>query len=88
MCRHSYYSRGYRSFGANIPGYAQGACFPGDEPGEYCNISRKQCYLEYDDAPELCEIQDEAGSKCPDCEAGMLRNGNEVVYCPDCGYRE
>lgn len=39
MCQHSYEYKGYRSYGDNIPGYAQGAYFPGDEPGIRCELS-------------------------------------------------
>lgn len=89
MCRHSYYDKGYRSFGSNIPGYAQGCYFPGDEPGNYCRLTNEPCYLDYyRESPELCEVQEKAGANCPDCEAEMNCNGNGVIYCPDCGYRE
>lgn len=39
MCQHSYYYQGYRSYGDNIPGFAQGAYYPGDEPGMRCKLS-------------------------------------------------
>lgn len=46
MCQHSYYYPGYRSSGANIPGYAQGAYFPGDEPGMMCELTGEYCDCE------------------------------------------
>ena len=50
MCEHRYYYQGYRTFGDNIPGYAQGAYFPGDEPGERCRLTGECC--DTDDCPE------------------------------------
>ena len=46
MCQHSYYYPGHRTYGDNIPGFAQGAYFPGDEPGERCRLTDDYCELE------------------------------------------
>ncbi|MDR2893033.1 MAG: hypothetical protein LBV80_08120 [Deltaproteobacteria bacterium] len=43
MCAHAYHYPGHRTFGANIPGYAQGAYFPGDEPGMRCELTEDPC---------------------------------------------
>lgn len=43
MCQHSYYYQGYRSYGDNIPGFAQGAYYPGDEPGDRCLLTDDYC---------------------------------------------
>ena len=48
MCQHSYYHPGHRTYGDNIPGYAQGAYFPGDEPGERCRLTDDYC------GPDAC----------------------------------
>lgn len=47
MCRHSYYYPGHRTYGDNIPGYAVGAYFPGDEPGTRCELTGEACDPEY-----------------------------------------
>ena len=40
MCLHlGDWSPGYRSWGDDIPGFAQGCYFPGDEPGHLCTIT-------------------------------------------------
>ena len=43
MCEYSYYDEGRRTYGYNIPGYAQGAYFPGEEPGLRCDIDDEPC---------------------------------------------
>ena len=53
MCQHSHYYPGHRSYGGNIPGYAQGAYFPGDEPGERCELTGDYC------DPETCPEKEE-----------------------------
>lgn len=89
MCRHSYHSKGHKTFSANVPLSAQGCYFPGDEPGLKCKHNYETCYLEYEaGSPELCEVQIATDCICPDCGGAMKMNGNDVVYCPDCGYRE
>ena len=39
MCQHQYHHEGHRTYGANIPGFAQGAFFPGEQPGPRCNLT-------------------------------------------------
>lgn len=87
MCQFMRVERGYRTYGDNIPGYAQGAYFPGDEPGIYCKISGALCYLEqgFEATPAACEYQEPTGKHCPDCAAPIYRNGEGIVYCPECG---
>lgn len=44
MCLHlGDWSPGYRSWGDDIPGFAQGCYFPGDEPGHLCTITGDVC---------------------------------------------
>lgn len=44
MCLHlGDWSPGYRSWGDDIPGFAQGCYFPGDEPGYLCTITGEVC---------------------------------------------
>lgn len=52
-CRHRKYHHAQRTYGENIPYYAQGAVFPGDEAGHRCELSG-----------ELCESRPGAG-ECP-----------------------
>ena len=48
MCEHlDEYSRGYRSFGGDVPGYCQGAYYHGDEPGYRCTITGELCDTDY-----------------------------------------
>lgn len=85
-CHYKQYRPGYRTYGDNIPGYAQGAYFPGDEPGWFCKASECLCPLEdAGDSPELCDIQEEFDGVCPDCDCQLMRNGAGVVYCKGCG---
>lgn len=89
MCKHQYYYQGCRSYGDNIPGYAQGAYFPGDEPGERCGITDGPCQDADGHCPEDCNFQEETERLCPYCEEGPLhKSGRDVIYCPICGYRE
>jgi len=55
MCEFLYWDKGYRSFGDNIPGYAQGAYFPGDEPGWRCRLTHEPCPAESVEDEETCE---------------------------------
>lgn len=43
MCRFREWNDGRPSYSTNIPGYAQGAYFPGDEPGLYCRKTEDRC---------------------------------------------
>lgn len=63
MCKYRYFSNGYRSFGSNIPGFALGAYFPGDEPGERCRLTGDFC------DPEFCpELEENEKCEFDDCE--------------------
>ena len=42
-CKHRYFFEGYRTYGNNIPYYAQGSYFPGDEPGWLCKLEGFEC---------------------------------------------
>lgn len=42
-CEFRKYRKAQRTFGDNIPGYAQGAVFPGDEAGHYCSETGERC---------------------------------------------
>ena len=55
LCEHRYYYQGHRTFGGNIPGYAQRMYFPGDEPGMRCELSGGDPCWE-----EACPLNDEA----------------------------
>jgi len=54
MCKFLYWYEGYRSFDDNIPGYAQGAYFPGDEPGWRCSLTHEPCPAESAEDEENC----------------------------------
>jgi len=54
MCKYLYWDKGHRSFGDNIPSYAQGAYFPGDEPGWKCWLTRDVCPAESVEDEEDC----------------------------------
>jgi len=42
-CRHRKYHAAQRTYGSNIPYYAQGAVFPGDDAGHRCELSGELC---------------------------------------------
>ncbi len=46
MCEHSYWYKGCRQTGDDLPGYAMDAYFPGDEPGMRCKIGDYCCEVE------------------------------------------
>lgn len=54
MCEYQYFYEGIRSRGANIPSYAQGAFFPGDEPEMRCRLTDETCTREC--CPKLKQI--------------------------------
>lgn len=85
-CIHKKWHDGVRTYGANVPGYAQGAYFPGDEPGYTCKKAGGDCGDPDSDTPECCDIQENTGWLCPECaEAGRVmplrRNGRGIVNC-------
>lgn len=61
------YCKGYRTFSPSVPAYAQGAYFPGDEPGYLCKKFGELCGNPDGDTPEDCAIQEETEYHCPHC---------------------
>ncbi len=86
MCKFQYYHEGCRSYGANIPSSCQGAYFPGDEPGEYCELTGTACQDPTGEFPEDCEFREKTGRICPDCDVTMEKTGWGTLLCPECGY--
>ena len=78
------YEKGYRAFSDRVPGYAQGAYFPGDEPGYRCKASGELCGNPDGDTPEDCAVQEETEFRCPHCGGTILRTPLEVYYCGVC----
>ena len=60
MCQHSYWYEGFKQRGADLPGYAIGTYFPGDEPGMRCKIGDYCCEEE---CPRGEEYWQENGSE-------------------------
>ena len=53
MCQHlSDYAPGSKSWGDDVPGYAQGCFYPGDEPGCRCRITGELC------DPDFCPLEE------------------------------
>lgn len=92
MCKYQYEYEGYRSFGDNIPGYAQGAYFPGDEPGMRCKLTGEACGNISGDTPENCPtMEEETEWLCPKCQEEdeydvrlWLSKGGKEYFCPIC----
>ena len=88
MCPHSEYRSGCRSYGRNIPADAQGAYFPGDEPGDYCKLTDCLCDRDEEGEPCECPVQERTGLFCEDCieeddiALPLTRNACGVVSCP------
>lgn len=92
-CFHQYEYEGYRTYSTYIPCSAQGAYFPGDEPGTYCDITQSECDNLNGEYPDLCEGAEEIDRLCPDCiEDGirikLQKDGHGTIFCPECGFRE
>lgn len=89
MCRHAYEYSGERTFGAAIPGFAQGAYFPGDEPETRCRLTGEACGNPQGDAPGRCAAATRSPWLCPDCrELGFetrLLLIDESYHCEGCG---
>lgn len=83
-CRHAYWREGFRSYGSNIPDSCQGAYFPGDEPGWFCDLYKDFCGNPEGDTPEDCEIKEPTDILCKKCEVRLVRDGRGVLYCPEC----
>lgn len=86
FCKFAEFHKGYRTISHNVPGYAQGAYFPGDEPGYRCTLSGENCSGHIID----CAFE-RSKMVCPNC----LEDNNDVAYlrdayhdlysCPNCG---
>lgn len=93
MCKHQYEYEGFRSFGDNIPGYAQGAYFPGDEPGTRCKLTGKSCGNVCGDTPEKCVAAAPTDWLCPKCRENdydillWLSKEDEEYFCTMCKSR-
>lgn len=83
-CPHMRYRKGTRTYSAYVPSYAQGAFFPGDEPGEYCRICDELCENVDGENPAKCIVQKKSNILCKNCEVHMFENGAEQIYCPEC----
>lgn len=68
MCRHRYEDKGHRSYGDNIPAYAQDAYFPGDEPGIRCELTKEACGNPDDSTPMECAASSLTEWLCPACQ--------------------
>ena len=79
------YREGYRTFSPDVPGYAQGAYFPGGEPCYECELTGELCGNPNGNEPEFCEGQKEIDTRCPDCGGPINWTPIEVYYCSDCG---
>ena len=90
MCQHSYEYSGHRSYGDNIPGYAQGAYFPGDEPGTRCRLSGDACGNPCGDTPEDCAANRQTEWLCPECQkecfdSALWKSGESgKLFCREC----
>ena len=88
MCHYAYEYKGYRSSGGNLPGYAQGAYFPGDEPDVYCSMTGKPCtHDRYPATP--CAAAQPSPWLCPGCrelgaETPLLLWQAHQYRCPVC----
>ena len=87
MC--TFFADGYRSYGDNIPGYAMGAYFPGDEPEIRCEITHRTCTNLAGDNPADCAAAQKTPWICPECQSMGIKA--ELVsihgryHCSRCG---
>ncbi len=89
MCRHQYNYAGHLSHGDNLPGYAQGEYFPGDEPGLRCRLTEGPCTDPAENNPEDCAAWQKTPWFCPVClleeeEREVLLGREGAFYCPAC----
>lgn len=85
-CKNQKWENGYKSYGDNVPGYAQGAYFPGDEPGIHCTITGDICPCDESNDPKDCTEYEELNVLCPECETiNLIENEAGIIYCPTCG---
>ena len=64
MCRHQHYDEGRPSYGGNIPDFANGTAFPGDQAGPRCGISGDCCA---GGDSFSCPRWRPSAAVCPDC---------------------
>jgi hypothetical protein len=86
MCQHKYDHPGHRTYGDNIPGYAQVAYFPGDEPGDHCRLNEDACAGE--SSPE-CPNNVQTEWLCPICQIGetdvlLWKTSDGKYFCREC----
>lgn len=89
-CINQKWQKGARTYGDDIPSYAQGAYFPGDEPGYVCKLSGYHCGNINGRNPEECWGQTFTDTDCPYCKdegqnCKMIKDGRGTVFCPNCG---
>lgn len=88
-CLHQYGYSGNKINSAYMPASCQGAYYPGEEPGTYCDLTDSPCGDPDGDMPEECDFQSDTYEKCPKCEDGTIfRTGKGILYCPECGWRK
>lgn len=85
-CPHARWKEGIRTYSDRVPGYAQGAYFPDDEPGYFCTQAGQMCTDPDGVLPEECLYMDLTGWTCPKCAeedelAPLYRNGRGIVCC-------
>lgn len=90
MCQYSYEYEGHHSYGDNIPGYAQGAYFPGDEPGTRCRLTGEACGNPHGDEPTECADNSPTEWLCPECQkegsdVSLWKSGKSGrFFCREC----
>ena len=62
-CPHREWSAGRPSYDPDIPAFAGGGCFPGDEAGPRCELSGEGC----DPHPDHCPRWEPSELVCPAC---------------------
>lgn len=89
-CIFGEYKEGYRTFSDNIPGFAQGAYFPGDEAGYRCKFDGEYCIACDNGNPNDCGYE-KTEYFCPDCfcdghdDLPYLFNLPQGMTCIKCG---
>ena len=83
----------YRTFSDNIPGYAQGAVFPGDEGGVFCKQTGDPCPVAETGHIWDCDLAKPTELLCPSCLMGseyksqLVRLDEGGLICPACEER-
>lgn len=75
VCRFAEEYKGHKTFSDNVPGYAQGAYFPGDEPGFHCKFDGQLCAACENGNLDDCDFG-KTEYYCPDC----FCNGHKQVH--------